>query len=249
MPFNYDKIPKGYYDQIFNTGTPVRRLWHRLKFLRVISCLEKRPDQRILDIGCFAGSFLSLLEEEQFKEQIGIDMLPTQIDYANERYGTRYRRFVNGKVEDLVDSHRKSFDAITLIEVIEHLNHEEIRSLLSAAADLTKPGGRLILSTPNYLSAWPLIEIIINQLSDVSYEEQHITKFNYFNFAKKLGRIHQAFTSDFKLLNKTTTHFVAPFLAALNEDLAMKTASHWSPEAWSFPLGSMLLFTFERNRT
>ncbi len=227
----------------------MRRLWHRLKFLRVISCLDPRPGQSILDIGCFAGSFLSLLSEAQFKQQIGIDMLPTQIAYANQQYGTPYRRFINGKVEDIADSHRSSFDVITLIEVIEHLNHEEIRGLLTATAGLLKPGGRLIVSTPNYLSAWPFIEILINRFSDVSYEEQHITKFHYFNFAPKLSRIHPVFSTDFKLLNKTTTHFIAPFLAAFSEDLAMKTASHWSPESWSFPLGSMLLFTFERNQS
>lgn len=246
MPFNYDNIPQGYYDQILRDGWPIRRIWHLLKFLRVISCLEQRPNQAILDVGCFAGSFLSMLDPGQFSEQLGIDILPTQVEYANKKYGTSYRKFIEGKVEGIVSMHADRFDAVTLIEVIEHLEPEEIRALLGAAAKLLKSGGRLVLSTPNYLSAWPLIEIILNRVSDVSYEEQHITKFNYFNLTGKIQKIDPAFADNFRQINKTTTHFIAPFLAGISEKFAMRTASHWSPESWSFPFGSMLLFTFER---
>ncbi|MEN6405245.1 MAG: hypothetical protein ABFC77_02115 [Thermoguttaceae bacterium] len=59
--FNYDAIPLGYYQQVVETGNPIRRAWHLQKFERVIECLPKTPGQSILDIGCFAGTFLSTL--------------------------------------------------------------------------------------------------------------------------------------------------------------------------------------------
>jgi hypothetical protein len=59
--FDYEGIPAGYYDQIMREGNPIRRLWHVSKFERVLDYLPTTAAQSILDVGCFAGTFLSLL--------------------------------------------------------------------------------------------------------------------------------------------------------------------------------------------
>jgi SAM-dependent methyltransferase len=87
LPFDYEGIPLGYYDEMMKSGHPIRRCWHRQKFSRVIAALPKGEGQSILDIGCFAGTFLSLLPREQFPRQLGVDILPKQIAWASERYG------------------------------------------------------------------------------------------------------------------------------------------------------------------
>ena len=92
-PFDYNTIPEGFYQQVLETGNPIRRAWHLQKFERVVECLPTGRDRSILDIGCFAGSFLSLLSEERFGRQLGVDILEKQVAYANRRFATAYRSF------------------------------------------------------------------------------------------------------------------------------------------------------------
>src|SRR5262245_49264135 len=98
--FNYEGIPKGYYDAVLREGHPIRRLWHMSKFERVLDYLPREGGHSILDIGCFAGTFLSLVDEARFSRQLGVDILPDQIAYASANYGTPFRRFEH--VESIV---------------------------------------------------------------------------------------------------------------------------------------------------
>jgi 2-polyprenyl-3-methyl-5-hydroxy-6-metoxy-1,4-benzoquinol methylase len=244
--FNYDTIPVGYYQQIAETGHPVRRAWHLQKFERVISCLPKVTGQSILDIGCFAGTFLSLLPEERFSRQLGVDILAKQVAYANQQFGTSYRSFQYlPRIRDLSQI-QEQFDCITLIEVIEHLTEEEIRELFRQVDGRLKAGGVLLLSTPNYASFWPILEIAVNRLSDVSYEEQHITKFNYFTGMSKLQRISPMLTERFQLVGKATTHLVSPFLAAISFREAMRLSRAIPFRLWKNPFGNLMIFSFQK---
>src|SRR6476620_5694232 len=91
--YDYDQIPVGFYDEVLRGGNPIRRLWHLSKFERVLDFLPPRGHRSLLDIGCFAGSFLSLVPETQFPRQLGVDIRPAQIEYAQKRYGTSFREF------------------------------------------------------------------------------------------------------------------------------------------------------------
>src|SRR5262249_51015759 len=154
------------------------------------------------DVGCFSGTFLGMVPESSFARQLGVDILPAQIEYAQAHYGTSFRTFQAITLDEPGQSLAPvlgQFDCVTLIEVIEHLTPDGIRSLLDGLASKLKPGGKIVFSTPNYSSAWPLIEIIVNRISDISYEEQHITRFNYFNVASKLRRIDPTFDRRFSI--------------------------------------------------
>jgi 2-polyprenyl-3-methyl-5-hydroxy-6-metoxy-1,4-benzoquinol methylase len=140
----------------------------------------------------------------------------------------------------------EQFDFITLIEVIEHLSPAEIIELFSGIDRILKPSGRLILSTPNYFSTWPVLEWILNQISEVSYQEQHITKFTYFFFEKKISQIVPGVWNRFDLELKTTTHFISPFLAAIHEQSARKVAKVVPHETWKFPFGNLLIAVLEK---
>ncbi|MCE5304069.1 MAG: methyltransferase domain-containing protein [Planctomycetaceae bacterium] len=246
LGFDYNVIPLGYYQQVLETGSPIRKAWHLQKFERVIECLPKMSGQSILDIGCFAGTFLSLLPQKTFKTQLGVDILEKQIDYANERFGTSYRSFrYIPSVSELGQIHQ-TFDCITLIEVIEHLTEAEICELFRQIDKRLNTGGTLVLSTPNYLSLWPLLEIAVNRLSDVSYAEQHVTKFSYPTCVSKLKRISETLASDFELMGRTTTHFLSPFLAALSFSGAMRLSRLIPFKTWKNPLGSLILLSFRK---
>lgn len=250
LRFDYGGIPKGYYDSVLRQGNPIRRLWHLSKFERVLDYLPERPNQSILDIGCFAGTFLSLVPEHRFARQVGVDILPEQIAYANATYGTPFREFRHIKSIKDLSTIKGKFDCVTLIEVIEHLHPHEIKDLMDGIVDVLTPGGKLVLTTPNYASAWPLIEQVLNRVSEVSYEEQHITKFTYFGMEQKLAKIYPDLFLYFNNVDfKTTTHMVTPFLAGLSFDIARGLSRVVPHQKWPQPFGNLILMVLTRGPT
>lgn len=245
-PYVYEDIPIGYYDVILREGSPIRRLWHLSKFERVIDSFLPGQNGALLDIGCCAGSFLSLVPEERFGRQVGVDVVRDQIPYASSHYGTPFRRFLHLPTIEHLASLDERFDCITLIEVIEHLRPDEIVRVLDQAAALLKPGGRLHITTPNYASAWPLLEVILNAASDVTYEEQHITCFTHFSMESRLQAIYPAFARLFSVEYKTTSHFITPFLAGLSFRLARRLSRIVPHRRWRHPFGNLVLLSLRR---
>jgi 2-polyprenyl-3-methyl-5-hydroxy-6-metoxy-1,4-benzoquinol methylase len=244
--FDYSRIPLGYYDTITKEGNPVRRLWHLAKFERVIDHLPRRPGQRLLDIGCFAGTFLGMLDPAVFEYQLGVDILPEQVAHAQAHHGLPNREFKHIPTLAGLADLTGSFDCITVIEVIEHLTPDEIRTVLEQSARLLRPGGQLVMTTPNYASTWPILELLINRFSDLSYEEQHITRFTYWNIARRLGEIWPAFPDQFGLDYRTTTHFLTPFLAAFSFEGARRLGRMVPHRLWRLPIGNLVLTVFTR---
>ncbi len=244
--FDYSAIPQGYYDVIASKKKGMRSFWHYLKFKQIINQF-KNDGGAILDIGCFAGTFLGMIPENLFSKQVGIDILESQVKYASQKYANSYRNFYHyqdfNKAEFIADN---TYDCITIIEVIEHLSASEIEALFNFAHQKLKPGGKLILTTPNYASAWPVIELMLNSFSDVKYEEQHISRFNYFNVHLKLDKIVANFHKKFTFQYKTTTHMLTPYVAVFSFRIAERIASSISPKKWKIPFGSLLLFQLRK---
>jgi 2-polyprenyl-3-methyl-5-hydroxy-6-metoxy-1,4-benzoquinol methylase len=239
--FNYEGIPVGYYDEIMRGQSGVRRLWHVSKFERVLDYLPPEDGGSILDIGCFAGTFLSMVPRYRFERQLGVDILKDQIAYATHHHGTAFREF--RYVPNVAELKKLPgpFNCITNIEVIEHLEAAEARQLLEGVNELLAPNGTFIMTTPNYTSTWPLLEVVLNKVSEVSYQEQHITKFTFFGFERELERIWPEVWSHFDLDVKTTTHFITPFLGGLSFEIA-RGLSRVVPHAkWRHPFGNLIL--------
>jgi SAM-dependent methyltransferase len=244
--YDYSGIPIGFYDAVLRGGNPVRRLWHLAKFERVLDCLPAREAGSILDIGCFAGSFLSMVPESQFGRQLGVDILGSQVEYARARYGTGFREFRH--LHDLagLEAVQETFDCITGIELIEHLTPGEVHSLLGEVARKLVPGGRLVITTPNYASVWPLLEALLNRFSEVKYEEQHITRFNYFQIERQLAALYPDFEQQFSVELKTTTHLLTPFLAGLSFRAARFLSRLVPHKRWRLPFGNLVLLVARR---
>ena len=167
-----EKIPAGYYDEIYRRKAGVRYCWHDLKFSAVASHLTQA--KKLLDVGCGPGTFIGNYAGDT--AALGIDSSASQIDYACRQYATRHHRFSTRSVASLIEAGER-FDAITMIELIEHLAPEEATRLLAQSRQLLSPEGALIVTTPNYASLWPVIEMGVNLVSPVSYEAQHINKY------------------------------------------------------------------------
>jgi 2-polyprenyl-3-methyl-5-hydroxy-6-metoxy-1,4-benzoquinol methylase len=98
------------------------------------------PEGRLLDVGCGAGSFLSLAQETGF-EVYGQEVSDFFIDYCRSQLGINV---FAGELED-INLEPGSFDCVTAFDVIEH--HPYPRLMLETIHHLLKPGGYTVIST------------------------------------------------------------------------------------------------------
>ena len=108
----------------------------------------KLAGARVLDVGCGAGLLSEALAREG-ATVTALDLAPELIDVAKlhlleSGLKVDYRL---QPVEALAAEAPGSFDAITCMEMLEHV--PDPGAIVRACADLLKPGGRLFLSTLN----------------------------------------------------------------------------------------------------
>ena len=208
--FNYNDIPIGYYDRIFKKKIGIQSAWHNIKFRYVKNEINQKNVH--LDIGCGPGTFLSLLKN---KKCFGMDISSKQIKYAKTKYSNKSKKFEIMK-KNKIPLKSKSLNSISLIEIIEHLNDKDTKLLILEAHRTLKKNGELIITTPNYLSAWPILELVLNNFTKVSYEDQHINKYNIFKIKKIVKR------NKFKVESLKTFMLIAPFVAFFSFSLSLK---------------------------
>ena len=105
-------------------------------------------DAAVLDVGC-GGGLLSEALAQAGAKVTAIDLAPNLLKVARlhgleSGIKVDYREM---PVETLAEQAPASFDAITCMEMLEHV--PEPASIIEACAKLLKPGGRLFLSTLN----------------------------------------------------------------------------------------------------
>jgi 2-polyprenyl-3-methyl-5-hydroxy-6-metoxy-1,4-benzoquinol methylase len=119
--------------------------------LRRLSLLRQAgvPHQGgVLDAGCATGDFIvSALKHYQMW---GLDVSQFAIESARERLPEMAERLLAGLLEDQ-DLPTEYFDAVVLWDVIEHLCDPV--AVVSQLTNIIKPGGSLLISTPN-IGSW-----------------------------------------------------------------------------------------------
>jgi len=100
----------------------------------------------VADLGCGCGMMLHRLAEQY--DAIGIDDSRHAIDFALQRGVTaKY-----GALPDNVPLARESYDAVLMLDVLEHLKDD--RAAVEVAASLLKPGGIMICTVPAHMWLW-----------------------------------------------------------------------------------------------
>jgi SAM-dependent methyltransferase len=104
-----------------------------------------RPGGKLLDLGCAAGFLLEAAEAAGF-QGFGLDLNPEAVGIAKRRFGDRVRL---GELDQSVFPGIR-FDAVTLIDVLEHV--PDPAALLGRVRDRLAPGGALAALLPNAAS-------------------------------------------------------------------------------------------------
>lgn len=105
---------------------------------------------RLLDVGGGEGAFARAAARERGVEAWLLE--PDPAAAARARAGGL--SVLEAPLEALGDGHDGSFDAVTLLDVLEHL--DDPRAGLATIKRLLRPGGTLLVSTPN-VGHWPLV--------------------------------------------------------------------------------------------
>lgn len=160
-------IRKGYWAQKYNYSVESVPRWERmLSFMAyLLPCrrpnldfnvkyLPANPGGRLLEVGCGSGDSLKTMQD------LGWQAEGVEVDNAATAHARSIGMNVHSGILEEQDYPEGYFDAIVINHVIEHVH--DIRSLLIKCYEILKPGGRLVIVTPNieswghriYQSAW-----------------------------------------------------------------------------------------------
>ena len=154
---------------------PYQRFWQRRRFALITQLSQYPP--RILDVGCGSSYILTA-----FPQAVAVDVLLHKLRFDADMSSRR----VNASVFALPfpDGH---FDEVICSQVIEHVPAEPV--VLDELVRVLRPGGALILGTPDYGNwQWRWIEWIYARVNPVGYADEHITHYTYATLVAELEK-------------------------------------------------------------
>ena len=128
------------------TDTP----WHRLLFAH-LDVTRDVTDRQVLEIACGRGGLACRLATLNPAQLIAADFSVTALVKGREFAQSIGQSSISWSVSDLhaVPMRDQTFDTVISCESIEHLEYP--RTACKEFARILRPGGRLYLTTPNYL--------------------------------------------------------------------------------------------------
>lgn len=122
----------------------------------VVAKLKQLGAKRIADLGCGEGKLLrSLLKENCFEQITGVDVSYRALEIAKERLNRDYLSARQQNSLQLIqgsltyrDDRLNGYDAVTLIEVIEHLDLNRLAAMERVVFEFARPNS-VIMTTPN----------------------------------------------------------------------------------------------------
>lgn len=158
---------QAFYERKYTEGAELPRTSKQY----AIDCVPASGRLSILDVGCGSGLNSKALAA-MGHHVCGVDLSEAAI----EQYRSCGFEGRTGDIESGLDYPDSTFDVVFCSEVIEHMTSPEI--LVSEMNRVLKPGGRLVLSTPN--SAFWLYRVF-GVLGYTVGELQHPKHFQFFS--------------------------------------------------------------------
>ncbi|MEY9102033.1 2-polyprenyl-3-methyl-5-hydroxy-6-metoxy-1,4-benzoquinol methylase [Sinorhizobium fredii] len=103
--------------------------------------------RRALDIGAGYGGLTAALNDEGLAS-VGVELERSYVDMARMNLEGKSADLRVGDILQMNPTELGTFDFITCIAVIEHVN--DVESLLRRISDLLNPGGAVVLQSPNH---------------------------------------------------------------------------------------------------
>ncbi|MBX7246345.1 MAG: methyltransferase domain-containing protein [Candidatus Sumerlaeaceae bacterium] len=154
-----------YDERAFRSRVWFQRSWQRRRYNALVRMA--RECATILDVGCGSSQVLEGLPQAD-----ACDIRMNKLRYKREPG----RLMVHASVFDLPFP-TNSYDAVIFSQVIEHLPRDP--RILQEIIRTTKPGGYVIVGTPDYATWWTTIERIYGFVHPDGYADEHITHYTF----------------------------------------------------------------------
>jgi len=121
--------------------------------------------ETVIDLGCGEGNFVELLTEH------GIDAVG--VDFDRQCCQAAWERGINVVHQDalsyLAEADAASVDGIFAAHLVEHLPYETVIELIRSAYRVLKPGGVIVLTTPNVRGLYSHLEMFYIHFGHVTF--------------------------------------------------------------------------------
>ena len=124
-----------FYEQLAASGYHETARWEFKEVVRRI-----QPGERVIDLGCGAGAFLSLLSDIASR-RVGVDLA------VDRDLAPKDLELFEGTAREYSLSTSDPFDVITAFHVLEHV--ADVAEICGPAQRLLRPGGRFFVSVPD----------------------------------------------------------------------------------------------------
>ena len=208
--------PPGYFDREYFRLHPGRE-----KYLAWLLALLRRhgvQSGRVLDLGAGYGFWLHSLAQAGY-EPAGVELSPEAAAIAREKSGAPVE---TGSADDPLPYENATFDAVTMLDVIEHL--PRYPQALAECARVLKSGGKLFVIT---LNARSLARPLLGRRWSFWLDPTHVHMFSKRRLrdafaAAGLGTERLATMSNFALVGEGN-----PFLKPLRKVIGRVVVTPW----------------------
>jgi ubiquinone/menaquinone biosynthesis C-methylase UbiE len=142
-----DYLDDNYYDAQTTGGSSghLRDQWANIHEL--IAPIE---NQRILDIGCGSGKYAASMSHKAYPTAIDFSPVAMQLTRKTiSEQGKLDRSFIVQSRGEELPFASASYDKVTALDIVEHINQEEYEKLVVEVLRVLKPGGIFCIYTPN----------------------------------------------------------------------------------------------------
>jgi ubiquinone/menaquinone biosynthesis C-methylase UbiE len=186
---------------------PILAYEQKMRAKAVLSYLKPSVNETILEIGCGNGRDLVLIAKS-CKNIAGIDYSPEMVAQAAKKilhYSIENATVAYGNATDLKFDDA-SFDKVLCSEVVEHIPDWE--QAIKEISRVLKPGGKLVLSTPNNRSFYGIDRYVWERVLKKEWYHPFDKWKNYINIKTVVDK------NDFTILSVKGACYLPGFIIA-----------------------------------
>lgn len=167
---------------------------HEQSEFRMRMIMEYHQKGDLLDVGCSTGAFLEKAKQHGFSIH-GLDPSAYACEQSRLRLEIGSDCIIHSSIQDAAILQEKKFDVITVWDVIEHC--QSPRENLLRLVDALKPGGIIVIRTPDTSSIFFQSAILLSRLSFgmvlfpllALYHSDHFVLFNRKSLSHLFSRV------------------------------------------------------------
>lgn len=209
----------------------------------VIEILNKKENQRILDVGCGDGLFAEHIKKGNYV--VGVDFID-ESDNTRKNFRKFFKYDLNKGLPQELDSEEK-FDYILFMDILEHLL--DFETILDDSKRFLKKDGKIIISLPNIVNIFVRLNILLGRFpySDKGILDRTHLHFFTYSSIKKLMAKH-----NLEILEKKVTPIpiieVLPGFLKKNLGYVLNFWLYWKTFFFRRLLGYQFIFIVKNNQ-